>query len=172
MAHIHLIEGPVGSGKSTFASKLSKELRAPHINLDDWMAILFIPDRPSVDIAAWYMERKDRCIDQIWKTAVELLSTGSDVILELGLIREADRQQFFERVDASAFGMKIYVLDAPRHIRKERVLARNRQQGKTFSMEVPDHIFELASDMWEPIEQMECRSYRLTFISTADQPPL
>ena len=50
MARIHLIEGPVGAGKSTFAAQLSGTYAAPHLALDDWMATLFVPDRPDGDI--------------------------------------------------------------------------------------------------------------------------
>ena len=35
MARIHLIEGPVGAGKSTFAAQLSGTYAAPHLALDD-----------------------------------------------------------------------------------------------------------------------------------------
>ena len=66
MSKIYLIEGPVGSGKSTLASKLSNEFSAPRLILDKWMTILFSPDRPDSDFIGWYLERKDRCIEQIW----------------------------------------------------------------------------------------------------------
>ncbi len=65
MARIHLIEGPVGAGKSTFAATLSERHAAPHLCLDGWMATLFGPDRPSAGVLDWYMERKDRCLEQI-----------------------------------------------------------------------------------------------------------
>ena len=45
--------------------------------------------------------------------------------------------------------------DAPRDVRRERVERRNRDQGATFSMVVPPAIFELASDMWEPLDDDE-----------------
>ena len=68
MPTIHLIEGPVGAGKSTFAAKLMHEHSAPRLNLDEWMVVLFRPDRPEGDdIMAWYAERKQRCIEQIMR---------------------------------------------------------------------------------------------------------
>ena len=66
MLQIYLVEGPVGSGKTTFAHQLSNCYSAPHLNLDDWMARLFRPDRSEIDVMAWYIERKERC-----KTEVE-----------------------------------------------------------------------------------------------------
>ena len=49
----------------------------------------------------------------------------------------------------ASYDLTVYVLDAPRELRRERVQQRNHEKEKTFSMEVPLHIFELtsASDM-------------------------
>ena len=40
MAKIHLVEGLVGAGKSTFVAKLSKEHAAPSLILDKWFVQL------------------------------------------------------------------------------------------------------------------------------------
>lgn len=166
MAYIHLIEGPVGSGKSTYASELGKNHQAIRLTLDDWMTTLFSPDRPSAEIFEWYSERKNRCIKQIWKMACSIIDSGHDVILELGLIQQQSREQFFELVDSAGYQLKIYVLDAPREVRKERIQERNLTKCDTYSMEVPDHIFEIASDMWEPVDESECYRYDVKFVST------
>lgn len=169
MARIHLIEGPVGSGKSTLASKICNEHKAPRFILDQWMVTLFSPDRPSSEVVEWYVERKDRCIDQIWNVACEILASGSDVILELGLIQQAIRDRFYNRVDLAGYKMKIYVVDAPSEVRKERVQHRNEKKGETFAMEVPDHFFEMANSLWESIDESECRGYEVEFISTENK---
>jgi len=164
--YIHLIEGAVGSGKSTFAARLSQEHRAPRLILDDWMATLYSPDRPSTGNIQWYLERKDRCLGQMWKISCELIENDTDVILELGLIQYVERQQFYKRVESAGYNLKIYVLHASREIRRERVLNRNKEKSSTYSMEVPEHIFELASSMWEPIDESECSAFEVEFIST------
>ena len=69
MSTLHLIEGPVGAGKSTYAAQLGIATGAAHLNLDEWMVTLFRPDRPESDFLAWYGERKERCIEQIWLVA-------------------------------------------------------------------------------------------------------
>ena len=166
MAHIHLIEGPVGAGKSTFASQLTKRYDGPQLILDDWMTTLFKPDRPTTGVVEWYVERKDRCIDQIWKLTCGLIEAGTDVILELGLIQRHSRQHLYDRVDVAGYKLTVYVLDASREVRRKRVRERNRQKSETFSMEVPDHIFEMASDMWEPLDDSECAGRDVRFIST------
>ncbi len=165
MARIHLIEGPVGAGKSTFAAQLSGTYAAPHLALDDWMATLFVPDRPDGDIMPWYLARKDRCIEQIWKIAVSLMDIGTDAILELGLIQRAARRDFYARLDTAGYAHTVYVLDAPKEVRRARVHRRNAEKGATFSMVVPDAIFEMASRMWEPPDDTECASRDIQFIA-------
>ncbi|MCC6996544.1 MAG: ATP-binding protein [Deltaproteobacteria bacterium] len=167
MAQLHLILGPVGAGKSTFAQQLAEERRAVRLTLDDWMTRLFSPDRPASGVMEWYVERAGRCIDQIWRIAGGLLSVGTDAILEIGLIRRDDRERLFERVDAAGHALTVYVLDAPREVRRERVERRNRDQGATFSMVVPPHFFELASDLWQPLDDDECEGRDVRFVSGA-----
>ena len=165
MAHVHLIEGPVGSGKSTFARTLSARHAAPRLILDDWMTTLFRPDRPDANVMQWYIERKQRCIDQIFKVARDVVTAGSDVVLELGLIEQSSRLAMYDRLDAAACAYTVYVLDAPRDVRRERVRTRNRERGETFAMEVPDAFFELASDLWQAPDEFECEGRDVRFIA-------
>jgi predicted kinase len=155
MPVVHLIEGPVAAGKSTFAASLATRVEGVHIALDEWFAHLFSPDRPREKFVPWYMERKDRLLELIWNHSRRILASNTDVILELGLIQRQTRAQFCNRVRLEAFELAIYVVDAPRDIRRERVRRRNAERGPTFSMVVPDHIFEIASDLWEPPDEIE-----------------
>jgi len=164
MASVYLIEGPVGSGKSTFSKKLSQKINAPHINLDSWMARLFSPDRPASGTMKWYLERKDRCIEQIWHVTNEILASNCDVILEIGLIKKISRQAMYRRIEESGHQLFVYVLDVPREIRRARVQNRNLEKGDTFSMAVPADIFELASNMWEEPDDIECNEYSIEFV--------
>jgi predicted kinase len=169
VAHLHLIIGPVGSGKSTFALQLAREHAAVRLNLDEWMAELFSPDRPDAGVMEWYVERTGRCIELIWKLATRMIEVGTNVILEIGLIQRRDRKRLYRRVDDAGYNLKIYVLDASRDVRRERVEQRNRAKGSTFSMIVPPHIFDLASDMWEPPDEAERSQRDMRFIRTDDQ---
>jgi len=167
MAKIHLLEGPVGAGKSTYGKQLSERIGAVNINLDAWMAELFMQDRPNTDTFPWYLERKKRCLEQIWKTAVSILNTGSDVILELGLIQQTSRTVFYSQVDSTNHKLTIYVLDVSRKTRLKRVQERNLTKSDTFSMEVSDEIFHIASDMWEPMNDTEYSQRTIIDVSTS-----
>ena len=165
-ARVHLVVGPVGAGKSTFARQLVRDHSAVALTLDDWMATLFRPDRPATDVVAWYQERAERCIAQIWKLARQLTDRGDDVVLEIGLLRRGERERFYERVDEAGLPLTIYVLDAARDVRRARVLERNQRQGATFSMAVPLEIFELASDLWQALEPDEHEGRDVRFACT------
>lgn len=164
MASIHLIEGPVGAGKSTFALRVAHDLSAPRLDLDEWMVTLFRPDRPDSGFMTWYLERKHRCIQQIWNVVTEILRSGTDVVLELGLVGRADRVAFYERADAADCELVVYLLDTPEDTRRQRVRERNRQKGESFKMEVSDEIFELANGAWEAPDEIECRERRIRLV--------
>lgn len=166
MAKVYLIEGPVGAGKSTFAAQLSREISAPHLNLDAWMSRLYRPDRPGTGLMEWYAERKNRCIEQILDVAQKLLDANCDVILELGLIQRESRRIVFGCIEEFGCDIKVYALEAAREVRRERVQRRNLEQGSTFAMEVSDEIFEIASDMWEELEESELGKHDIEFVST------
>jgi predicted kinase len=79
------------------------------------------------------------------------------VVLEIGLLRRSEREALYGRVERMGAGLTVYVLDAPREVRWERVQRRNEERGETFHVEVPRAFFELASDQWEPPDEDERR---------------
>ena len=166
MSLIHLIEGPVGAGKSTYAAALATRVGGIHIALDEWFARLFSPDRPSADVMTWYAARKERLARHIWAHAQVLLKAGATPILELGLIQQESRRAFYEQAQAAGIELRVYVLEASREVRRERVARRNAEKGPTFSMIVPDGIFELASDLWQSPDPSEIEDHRIKVIST------
>jgi uncharacterized glyoxalase superfamily protein PhnB/predicted kinase len=169
-AQVHLVIGPVGAGKSTFALGLARELAAVRFNLDQWMVALFRPDRPDTDVVDWYVERAARCVAQIWEVANGVLQTGTHVVLEIGLLQQRERAKFYQRVSETCFDLTVHVLDAARDVRRQRVARRNRIQGATFSMVVPPEVFELASDLWERPDDFECEGRDIRFHRTDAAP--
>ena len=168
MSHIHIVIGPVGAGKSTFTGKLASQHRAVKFNLDAWMARLYGDDeRPATGVLEWYVERMDRCLGQIWSVAQSILDLGNEVVLEIGLIRRQDRDLFYQKIDGAGYTHTLYVVDAPREIRRQRVMQRNQEQGETFSVIVPPDIFEFFSDLWEPPTNEEPISQNVILIDTS-----
>jgi predicted kinase len=162
--HVHLLIGPVGAGKSTFAHTLSTTRRAVPLILDDWMAQLYGADqRPETGRIAWYLERRDRCLEQIWNVTIALCTVGTPVVLEIGLVQRPERDAFYRRIDDAGYRLTVYLLDAPREVRRERVMRRNEEKGPTFAQVVPPDFFELASDMWQEPDDIELRERAIQF---------
>ncbi|SMC29612.1 Predicted kinase [Andreprevotia lacus DSM 23236] len=159
MPQIHFIEGPVGAGKSTYAMALAAQGGFAHIALDAWFVRLFSPDRPSADVVPWYLARKDRLIALILDHARALLASGQSVALELGLIQQAPRVALLRALQQEGIAFTVHVLDAPEDVRHERVRRRNAEQGATFAMVVPDHVFEIASSMWQAPDEIELEEF-------------
>lgn len=112
------------------------------------------------------MQRKERLQVLIWAHSRNLLQAGKDVYLELGLIQRQNREAFCQQVQQEGFGLVLYILDAPRDIRRDRVRKRNVEKGFTFSMVVPDQIFEVASDLWESPDELELAEWDAVVIQT------
>jgi predicted kinase len=119
------------------------------------MVRLFGADiRPPKDVMNWYLERRERCRGLIWNTALGILGCGTDVFLEMGLLGKTEREAFYEQVCANDLELVVYLVDAPREVRRERVLLRNRAPGP-FTQIVPPELFERASGAWEPPDELE-----------------
>jgi hypothetical protein len=67
----------------------------------------------------------------------DLLDAGTDAVLELGLVQLTDRLDFYSRVDATDYQLDVYVLDAPKAERLQRVRGRNQETDSNFQMEEP-----------------------------------
>jgi len=95
-AMLHVIFGPSGAGKTTYAHDFARREKAVAFVLDEWMARLFAPDMPDPIEYDWMIERVQRCEAQIWSTAAGVLATGTPVILDIGLLRRSDRARVRE----------------------------------------------------------------------------
>ncbi|MGB0386603.1 MAG: AAA family ATPase [Ardenticatenaceae bacterium] len=154
---IHLIIGSTGAGKTTYALALAAERGAVRFAVDDWMNTLFFPDSPNELTFEWAMERVTRCEAQIWKIALEVLHAGKEVVLEVSMSTKALRQKQRGIAKQSGYEHQIYYIELDRETRRERVLKRNQEKGKTFSFEVTEEMFDFVEGMFEPPDSDELR---------------
>lgn len=157
---IHLICGPTGAGKSTYAKKLSSDIGAIHFSIDDWMTSLFSPDLENSMDWKWISERALRCENQIIATACALAETGVSSILEIGLQRVNKRAEVASIVNKSGCRLQTHFLDVDAAERWRRVQQRNKEKGETFKLEITRDVFDFFETMWESPSENEMISFK------------
>jgi predicted kinase len=156
----YLICGKVGSGKTTYATHLAAKTGATVFSIDAWMATLFVADIPAsgkdapIDFA-WYAERVDRCEVMIWELCKQQIMQGRSVVLDLGFLRRGRRKRLIDWATVAGTNVEIHLLDVDVAIRRERVIARNRQRSATFSFAVTEEMFDFAETLFEPLDAAE-----------------
>jgi predicted kinase len=152
---VHLVFGPVGAGKSTYARTLAARDGGVRFAIDDWMHELFAPDMaPALDFG-WIMARVRRCEQRIRATAFEVLGTGTPVVLDMGFMKAADRAAFRLWAVEAGHAVHDHFIHAPAPVRAERVCTRNATRGETFSFEVTPMMFEFMERVFEPPDAAE-----------------
>ncbi|WP_374472607.1 AAA family ATPase [Phenylobacterium sp.] len=154
-ATLHVIFGPSGAGKTTYAHAFARREKAVAFILDEWMARLFAPDMPEKIEYEWMVERVGRCEAQIWSVAAGVLATGTSVILDIGLMRRADRARVREIAEATELPLQFHYVTAPPEVRRARVAERNVVRGENFAIEVTPEMFEFAEGVFETPEPSE-----------------
>jgi predicted kinase len=156
-ATLHVIFGPSGAGKTTYARAFARRERAVAFILDDWMARLFGPDMPTPLEYDWMMDRVGRCEGQIWSTVAGVMATGTSVILDLGLMRKADRARVKEIAQAVDLPLQFHFVTASQDIRRARIGERNSVRGESFAIEVTPELFEFIEGVYEAPDAEELR---------------
>jgi predicted kinase len=156
-ATLHVIFGPSGAGKTTYAHAFARRERAVAFILDDWMARLFGPDMPTPLEYDWMIERVGRCEGQIWSSAAAVIAAGTSVILDIGLMRKADRARVREIAEAVELPLQFHFVDAPQEVRRARVGERNVVRGESFAIEVTPELFEFIEGVYEAPEPQELK---------------
>jgi predicted kinase len=155
MPTVHLICGPTGAGKTTYAMALADRVRGVRFSVDEWMANLFQANRRPQLSTAWVVERTVRCELQIWAIADQLLKRGIDVVLDVGLSKRDHRDRFRMRAAHVGAEPKLHYLDVEAETRRERVRQRNEERTGTYLFEVTDAMFDFMEKWFEPPDEDE-----------------
>ncbi len=117
MPILHLICGLPGSGKTTLARRLERDLPALRLAPDEWMARI---------VGDGYDEAKRAAVEAVqWEIAARALGLGVDVILENGFWSRRERDDFRARAAALGADTKLHFLDVPRDELLRRLALRN-----------------------------------------------
>lgn len=163
---LHLIIGPVGAGKSTFARASVARHGGVFLDVDSWMVRLYGKDtRPAENVVGWYLERRQRVRELHWDTTLNILASGIDVFAEPGLVTTAERDTFYTKAQHEGLAITVYFVDAPRDVRRQRVARRNGSIDG-YTQVVPMEFFERASDAWEPPSERERAAVQMIDVTT------
>lgn len=149
-ATLHLIHGFIGSGKTTFAKKLEKELNIIRFTHDEWLNALFGP-KDDEDFAIKY----EKIAKIIWKNIDRLLEIGQDVIIDFGHWEKESRDKIRQKAKDNNFNLKIYYIGCPKEIALQRVCRRNTSIPED-SMEISESTFNILWGKFEPASNEEC----------------
>src|ERR1019366_5651687 len=111
MAVVHFIGGPPGAGKTTYAMALADRAKAIRFTIDEWIATLFVADRPPTASLAGALGRTARCAPQMWPIANRLLERGVDVVFDPGVSRRDNRDRFRARASETRAPIKMHYPD-------------------------------------------------------------
>ena len=136
---VHLICGPTGAGKTTYARRVAEAAGAVRFSIDEWMSALFWMDAHDPFPPAL-----------IWRTAAEVCRRGVPCVLEIGLTTAAARARYAGLALQAGFEVKLHLVDAPVDERWERVETRNRSpEADQLPFEVTREMFDFVETMWE-----------------------
>ena len=167
---VHLICGGTGAGKTTYALALCATVGAALFSIDEWMHTLFWMDSPQPPVAAWSIERVERCLAQIWSTASQVAARGVPCVLDVGSGRVADRARIVDLARAEGLSVQLHFLDVPAEERWRRVVARNAglERVRQLDFEITREMFDFVESRWEPPTDDELLQLNGLKISSAE----
>ena len=142
MATVHLLCGRPGSGKTTFARELEKTHRAVRYTYDEWVVQLY--GRSPEQFEALF----NRVSNLIWRIATRNLALGTDVILDKGFWCKRDRENIRQAAATIGADSKLYFLDAPIDVLRNRILTRSKNDQD--SLWINDQAFIEFINRFEP----------------------
>ena len=147
---IHLVFGEQGAGKTTCSRQLATQEKGIRFSIDEWTECLYGADLPEPLDFTWVMERVRRCERRIWLTALDIVQNGGNVVLDLGLMKVADRSRMTSLAEAEGLSVSTHFVTAPHGVRRNRVISRNKAKGETFAFEVTPAMFDFMEKQFEP----------------------
>ena len=151
MGKVILICGKIGSGKTTYANKLAKQLNAVNISQDELMLGLFGAEL-YYDEPEKYEKYCSRVEDYVKRKAGEAAKAGAVAICENGFWSRAEREELRKFYSDMKVECELHYIDTSEEQRLQNIYSRNKeiQQGKSHFYLTDDkdthHFFEIPDD--------------------------
>jgi predicted kinase len=151
MPTAHLIHGYLGSGKTTFARHLERDIPAIRFSHDEWMTRLYGNNPPAEHFADFY-RRVYQQVEEIWLRCLEL---GVDVVLDFGFWSREERDATRAKVSGLGAHARLYQLACPEDEAWQRIEKRNANLQGSFLID--RNAFEVFKQRFEPLDPDEAR---------------
>ncbi|CAN5158047.1 hypothetical protein BH09PAT1_BH09PAT1_2320 [soil metagenome] len=146
----HLIIGFIGSGKTTFARKLEKELGVVRFTKDEWTVKIFgnsfSKDNFQNDKFHEYDGNMTKLATEI---ALRFLKTGTSVIIDDGFWYRKQRDEMRQTLKEIGVEAKFYYLDTPVDVMRARTVKRSENLSVD-SFYITEKEFNDYLKMFEP----------------------
>jgi len=125
MSKLTILNGTIGSGKTTYAKKIEATSNAVRFNVDEWMLSLF----GEADMERDVFESKITFLETQFKTlAQSFLNNNVDVIMDFGGWAKSDRDQKRAWAKTLNCELNMVYLATPFEVCKARVLKRTEDK--------------------------------------------
>lgn len=142
----YVICGFIGAGKTTFARKLEKEIKAMRITKDEWIIRIF-GNKIASDKN---FERYDKNITELaTDIAFKILKSGKDVIIDEGFWVKSQRDDIRKKILQVGAKPIFYYVESSIEKMKERVINRSKYPSID-SFEINEEMFDKYLKYWEP----------------------
>lgn len=151
----HLIIGFIGSGKTTFARKLEKEIGVVRFTKDEWTVKIFgnsfSKDNFQNDKFHEYDGKMTKLATEI---ALRFLKTGTSVIIDDGFWYRKQRDEMRQVLNDMGVETKFYYIDTPVNVMKARTVKRS-ENPSVDSFYITEQEFNAYLKMFQPPSEDE-----------------
>jgi predicted kinase len=145
-----LLCGLPGSGKTTVARQLERDLDAVRFCPDEWMAAL------GIDLFDQTSRARIEAIQ--WELAQRLLRCGAVVVIEWGLWSRTERDALHESARELGVAVELRYLAAPLDVLWQRVQGRGTDPASPDVALTYEHLVEYEA-MFDPPDDAELAGY-------------
>ena len=151
MGKVILICGKIGSGKTSYANKLTKQINAVNISQDEIMLSLFGAEL-YYNQPKKYQKYSSEVEQYVKRKAGEAAKAGATVICENGFWSRSERDELRKFYNDMGVFCELHYIDTPEEVRLQNIRCRNQKilQGQLLFYLTDEndinHFFEIPTE--------------------------